>query len=1070
MKEYFIVYTNTNKYMYYRDLIPLQVKDFIISKQAIMYQAQELKLQYGNVYQLNEYHIKLFNDEYLSKSLLLKNFIIIGGNGHIKVAGIKKPVLIDCVNYLIINNNEQLIYHNNKRVYQYASYHENDVIDIGYHTFILTKDSIKYHRNLVFNEHLDNTLIIPSYPQGQPELQETTPLISNKISYITLLTGLITMIMALVLFKTKQSNTLFMMMSLTTTLITWLFTILKIIIIYIKNIHIKTNNIIINNLNTNHQSYLKKENKVIKSNNEYTLALYPNNDIVSFKSSKLVYWYGYQKLINHYLLHMIKENIAQGYYPILIVSKKVTTFYQVLLLSNHIAIAQEYNDLQEYALVIIDDPSFKYKEHYYPKTNIIIINNNEIYNPSMYFYDSNKIKYHSNEGVFDLQVSKMHFKQDMISLISYNKAITSIENNFIKHYQINLKDANQLYHQWQKTNSKQGLPILIGHDQQEGVFLNPVDGYDGSHGLIAGMSGSGKSTLLALIITSLAYNYPPSQVNFLFIDYKGGALGQHFKDLAHFVGSITNLDEYQALRSIKAIKNEIKRRQELFLQHQIDHISEYQAKAELPYLYIVCDEVAQLKYHVLDLYKQLLHIAQIGRSLGLYLLLATQKPSGIIDDQIEANISYRICLKVATISDSMALLKTDQAYYLKPLTQAIIKTPASNKIIELMNFKTNSSKVWHPQTKPPYTSRFKEVINYISSYQVKRMSIIKPALPMEFKQTSTNDYIIGLVENSNDFKHQLVSYQKGHLLLCGTTNSGLTPLVSNLIWNLLLRLDQALVFIITTNIELYQSYLNTNNIVIIDLNDLQVVKRFSLYLESKTYTKTNISKYLIIDGLYQQITPPTYEILHPRLVQLSTNNYSLINLIIISKQLSFQLKQIKNFQYQIYLKHDNQESLNNSLNEFKYSNQLKVNQGYLVQDDIKALILNTASPLKQLSLIDYNNEYLTNPIKNSNDLWIGYDYFNHQPIEIELNKSLVIKCESNMVSLILKNYIIKHLQNNHIPFSIIEGTMIREIFKQDQYYLINTKDLSLLDQEQQLTLISLINKGQIKASYFKEGH
>jgi len=192
--------------------------------------------------------------------------------------------------------------------------------------------------------------------------------------------------------------------------------------------------------------------------------------------------------------------------------------------------------------------------------------------------------------------------------------------------------------------------------------------------LVAGMTGSGKSELIIAYILSLAINYHPHEVAFILIDYKGGGMAKSFENLPHVAGIITNLDGASIKRSLISIESELKHRQEVFVKasqllgvSNID-IYKYQkayrdglVSEPLPHLFIISDEFAELKTQQSDFMTQLVSAARIGRSLGVHLILATQKPSGVVDDQIWSNSRFRICLKVQDRSDSMEMLKRPDA-------------------------------------------------------------------------------------------------------------------------------------------------------------------------------------------------------------------------------------------------------------------------------------------------------------------------------------------------------------------------------------------------------------------------
>ena len=208
--------------------------------------------------------------------------------------------------------------------------------------------------------------------------------------------------------------------------------------------------------------------------------------------------------------------------------------------------------------------------------------------------------------------------------------------------------------------------------------------FHGPHGLIAGMTGSGKSEFIVSYIVSMAINYHPYEVSFVLIDYKGGGLAGVFQNketgmkLPHLAGTITNLDTNEMNRSLASIQSELRKRQRMFneardrLNESSIDIYKYQGlyrkgKVEKPisHLFIISDEFAELKAQKPEFMEQLISTARIGRSLGVHLILATQKPSGVVDDQIWSNSKFRVCLKVQDKSDSNDMIKCPDAAAIK---------------------------------------------------------------------------------------------------------------------------------------------------------------------------------------------------------------------------------------------------------------------------------------------------------------------------------------------------------------------------------------------------------------------
>lgn len=210
----------------------------------------------------------------------------------------------------------------------------------------------------------------------------------------------------------------------------------------------------------------------------------------------------------------------------------------------------------------------------------------------------------------------------------------------------------------------------------------------GPHGLLAGTTGSGKSELLQSWILSMAVNYHPHDVNFVIIDYKGGGMSDLMEPLPHVVGKITNISR-NILRSLISLKSELKRRQRLFAKYGVNSISKYQSgyrdgiiKERLPHLIIVTDEFAELKKEEPEFLAELNSIATIGRSLGIHMLLATQRPAGVVTDQINSNSRFRICMKVQDVTDSREMLKRSDAAKITQPGRAYIRV-GEDEIFEL---------------------------------------------------------------------------------------------------------------------------------------------------------------------------------------------------------------------------------------------------------------------------------------------------------------------------------------------------------------------------------------------------
>ncbi|MGG0650752.1 type VII secretion protein EssC [Bacillus mycoides] len=243
---------------------------------------------------------------------------------------------------------------------------------------------------------------------------------------------------------------------------------------------------------------------------------------------------------------------------------------------------------------------------------------------------------------------------------------------------------------WAKNETFKSLAVPLGlRGKDDIVNLNLHEKAHGPHGLVAGTTGSGKSEIIQSYILSLAVNFHPYEVAFLLIDYKGGGMANLFKNLPHLLGTITNLDGAQSMRALASIKAELQKRQRLFGEYDVNHINQYQklykqgkAKEAMPHLFLISDEFAELKSEQPEFMKELVSTARIGRSLGIHLILATQKPSGVVDDQIWSNSKFKLALKVQNASDSNEILKTPDAAEITLPGRAYLQV-GNNEIYEL---------------------------------------------------------------------------------------------------------------------------------------------------------------------------------------------------------------------------------------------------------------------------------------------------------------------------------------------------------------------------------------------------
>jgi S-DNA-T family DNA segregation ATPase FtsK/SpoIIIE len=224
-------------------------------------------------------------------------------------------------------------------------------------------------------------------------------------------------------------------------------------------------------------------------------------------------------------------------------------------------------------------------------------------------------------------------------------------------------DADGVLAQWQAAGVDPALraPIGVADDGVLTIDLRT----DGPHGLVGGTTGSGKSELLRTLVAGLAAGVDPDHLTFVLIDFKGGSAFDECARLPHTVGLVTDLDEHLAARALRCLEAELRHRERVLRDAGATDLSAYlhagTGKEPLPRLVVIVDEFATLKAELPDFVDALIGVAQRGRSLGVHLILATQRPSGAVSDNIRANTNLRIALRVQDDGDSSDIIDRPDA-------------------------------------------------------------------------------------------------------------------------------------------------------------------------------------------------------------------------------------------------------------------------------------------------------------------------------------------------------------------------------------------------------------------------
>lgn len=387
---------------------------------------------------------------------------------------------------------------------------------------------------------------------------------------------------------------------------------------------------------------------------------------------------------------------------------------------------------------------------------------------------------------------------------------------------LNIKRAQEidLITQWSRSRIDKSMAVPLGVRVKNAVVsLDLHEKAHGPHGLVAGTTGSGKSEIMQSYIINMALYFHPYEVTFLLIDFKGGGMANQFLGLPHLAGAITDIDGREIDRSLKSIKAELERRKHLFAQANVNKIDDYikmykkdsaSVPSPLPHLIIVVDEFAELKAEQPDFMKELVSAARIGRSLGVHLILATQKPSGVVDGQIWSNSRFKLCLKVQTKEDSQEMLKTPLAAEIREPGRAYLQV-GNNEIFELFQsaysgapvpnvdpnavkpYKVHELNMWGKQQvvyqveapraedgtvrKPP--TQLDALVDYVGDYCKQRNiaplpSIVLPplleTLPLSDLEGAKKDLLEGILVSAARYDDPEQQYQGDYVMNLSTDN------------------------------------------------------------------------------------------------------------------------------------------------------------------------------------------------------------------------------------------------------------------------------------------------------------
>lgn len=442
---------------------------------------------------------------------------------------------------------------------------------------------------------------------------------------------------------------------------------------------------------------------------------------------------------------------------------------------------------------------------------------------------------------------------------------------------------------WNSSQVFKSMSAPLGVSKTGIVSLDLHDKAHGPHGLVAGTTGSGKSEILQTYILAMSTLFHPYEVAFVIIDFKGGGMVNQFKELPHLLGAITNIDGKEIDRSLKSIKAELQKRQRLFADADVNHIDKYikkfkagEVSTPLPHLIIIVDEFAELKAEQPEFMKELISAARIGRSLGVHLILATQKPSGQVDDQIWSNSKFKLCLKVQSQEDSNEVIKSPLAAEIKEPGRAYFQV-GNNEIFELFqsaysgapekaenvnvkefsiySFNESGKKVpvfvqKKQKSSEQNLTQLEALVKYVNSYccakNIEKLpSICLPSLPDLLPQPEAFDDNKALVDiglfDDPDNQIQALAYvdlQNKNTLIIGSSQYGKTNLLQSIIKNISTQTSpkESVFYILDFGSMVLKNFENLNHVggVVTSSEDEKLKNLFKLLFEEISIRKEKL--------------------------------------------------------------------------------------------------------------------------------------------------------------------------------------------------------------------------------------
>lgn len=355
-----------------------------------------------------------------------------------------------------------------------------------------------------------------------------------------------------------------------------------------------------------------------------------------------------------------------------------------------------------------------------------------------------------------------------------------------------LPDSAAIVRAWATAGPDPAPRAMVGRAADGVVDIDLVR--DGPHGLIAGTTGSGKSELLRTLVVGMAAHASPAHLNLVLVDYKGGATFDACAALPHVVGTVTDLDDRLADRALRSLHAELRRREALLRDHAVADLPALRAAAPhvvLPRLVVVVDEFAALVAEHPAFLHALVGIAQRGRSLGVHLLLATQRPNGVISDDVRANTNLRLALRLHDVADALDVVGVDTPAHLPRRVpgRAVLRLGADDHV----TFQAAQSTATDGTAVSPLRALVRTIADAARTAGIATPAAPwQPPLPTSLSIADVAPGALGLVDDPD--RQRVVplrwSPTDGNVLVVGSTGSGVTSTLRSLAAHVLATTDR----------------------------------------------------------------------------------------------------------------------------------------------------------------------------------------------------------------------------------------------------------------------------------------